>query len=88
MCLFNTNFQGHDTTASALLWIIHLIGKHPEVQTKLQNEADSFFGKNQWYFSQLDEFFSSYVFFFFTLLWFVCERLNLPKNYDLFQMLF
>ena len=41
------NFQGHDTTTSALLWTIHLVGKHPEVQAKLQDEADSLFGKNQ-----------------------------------------
>ena len=37
-------FEGHDTTATALSWAIQLIGSHPEIQTKLQDEIDSVFG--------------------------------------------
>ena len=37
-------FEGHDTTAAALSWAIHLIGSHPEVQKKLHEEIDSVFG--------------------------------------------
>ena len=37
-------FEGHDTTATALSWAIQLIGSHPKIQTKLQDEIDSVFG--------------------------------------------
>lgn len=31
-------FAGHDTTASALCWCVHLLGAHPEVQDQLAQE--------------------------------------------------
>ena len=34
-------FEGHDTTASAISWILYILGKHPEFQTKCQEEIDS-----------------------------------------------
>jgi len=37
--------QGHDTTAAAINWCTHLIGAHPLVQEKLQQELHSIFGK-------------------------------------------
>uniref|UniRef100_A0A6Q2WTW4 Cytochrome P450 4V2 n=1 Tax=Esox lucius TaxID=8010 RepID=A0A6Q2WTW4_ESOLU len=37
-------FRGHDTTAAAMNWAIHLIGSHPEVQKKLQQELHEVFG--------------------------------------------
>ncbi|CAB4013820.1 cytochrome P450 4V2-like [Paramuricea clavata] len=36
-------FEGHDTTAASLQWVIHLVGHHPDVQSRLQKEVDSFF---------------------------------------------
>ncbi|XP_067140012.1 cytochrome P450 4V2-like [Centruroides vittatus] len=38
-------FGGHDTTAFNLCWILYLLGLHPDVQKKLQDEIDSFFGE-------------------------------------------
>ena len=40
------NFQGHDTTAASLQWTVHLLGHHPDIQTRLQEEVDGFFGEN------------------------------------------
>lgn len=40
-------FEGHDTTAAALAWSLHLIGSHPDVQTKIQNELDKVVGQNE-----------------------------------------
>ena len=37
-------FQGHDTTAAATSWSLYMIGRHPEVQTRLQEEVDDIFG--------------------------------------------
>jgi len=37
-------FQGHDTTAAAMSFTLHLIGAHPEVQTKVHQELDEVFG--------------------------------------------
>ena len=34
-------FEGHDTTASAISWILYILGKHPEFQTECQEEIDS-----------------------------------------------
>ncbi|XP_057313640.1 cytochrome P450 4C1-like [Hydractinia symbiolongicarpus] len=34
-------FEGHDTTATGLAWILYLLGRHPEVQKKLHAEIDS-----------------------------------------------
>ncbi|KAI1303704.1 Cytochrome P450 4c3 [Halotydeus destructor] len=36
-------FEGHDTTAMALSWILFLLGHHPEVQEKVWPEVDSLF---------------------------------------------
>ncbi len=30
--------QGHDTTAAAMNWVLHLLGSHPEEQRKVQQE--------------------------------------------------
>jgi len=38
-------FEGHDTTSSGLAWAIYLIGQHPNVQTKLQEEVDRVLGE-------------------------------------------
>jgi len=34
-------FEGHDTTTSAASWTTHLLGSHPEIQKKVQDELDS-----------------------------------------------
>lgn len=36
--------QGHDTTAAAMNWAVHLLGSHPEIQRKAQQELDEIFG--------------------------------------------
>jgi cytochrome P450 len=36
--LFNA---GHDSTAAALAWIWYLVGRHPEVETRLVDEVDA-----------------------------------------------
>ena len=36
-------FEGHDTTAASLQWVVHLLGCHPDVQSRLQKEVDKFF---------------------------------------------
>jgi cytochrome P450 len=33
-------FLGHDTTASALSWILYSLAEHPECQRKCQTEID------------------------------------------------
>ncbi|XP_062864386.1 cytochrome P450 4V2 [Trichomycterus rosablanca] len=37
-------FEGHDTTAAAMNWAIHLLGSHPEVQRRVQQELYEVFG--------------------------------------------
>lgn len=37
-------FEGHDTTAAAMNWAIHLLGSHPEEQRKVHKELDEVFG--------------------------------------------
>jgi len=37
-------FEGHDTTASGINWILHLLGNHPEIQAKCHDELDAVFG--------------------------------------------
>ncbi|XP_063968946.1 cytochrome P450 4V2-like isoform X3 [Lytechinus pictus] len=37
-------FEGHDTTAAAASWTILMLGRHPEVQTRLHEELDEVFG--------------------------------------------
>ncbi|XP_029442805.1 cytochrome P450 4V2 [Rhinatrema bivittatum] len=39
-------FEGHDTTAAAMNWVLFLLGSHPEVQTKVHEELDEVFGKS------------------------------------------
>eukprot|EP00795_Rhopilema_esculentum_P008283 gene8283-14241_t len=33
-------FEGHDTTASGIFWSLYLLGRHPEVLKKVQEEVD------------------------------------------------
>ncbi|CAL8330552.1 unnamed protein product [Merluccius merluccius] len=40
-------FEGHDTTAAAMNWAVHLLGSHPEVQRKAQLELQEVFGESQ-----------------------------------------
>ncbi|XP_062594490.1 cytochrome P450 4V2-like isoform X2 [Saccostrea cucullata] len=37
-------FEGHDTTAAAMNWAVHLIGADPQVQAKVHEELDQLFG--------------------------------------------
>ncbi|XP_005746996.1 cytochrome P450 4V8 [Pundamilia nyererei] len=37
-------FRGHDTTAAAMNWALHLLGSHPEVHKKVQQELQEVFG--------------------------------------------
>lgn len=39
-------FEGHDTTSMGILWALHLIGYHPEVQKKLHEEIDRVVGED------------------------------------------
>ena len=38
---------GHETTATALTWAWYLLSKHPDVEVRLQQEADSVLGDRQ-----------------------------------------
>uniref|UniRef100_A0AAV2LF52 Cytochrome P-450AROM n=1 Tax=Knipowitschia caucasica TaxID=637954 RepID=A0AAV2LF52_KNICA len=40
-------FEGHDTTAAAMNWALHLLGSHPEVQQKVHQELDQVFGTSE-----------------------------------------
>ncbi|XP_073697831.1 cytochrome P450 4V8 isoform X1 [Garra rufa] len=40
-------FEGHDTTAAAMNWAVHLLGSHPEVQRKAQQELQEIFGESE-----------------------------------------
>ncbi|XP_054270012.1 cytochrome P450 4C1-like isoform X2 [Macrosteles quadrilineatus] len=33
-------FEGHDTTAMAIVWTLYLLGKHPDIQEKVAEELD------------------------------------------------
>ncbi|XP_040893260.1 cytochrome P450 4V2 [Toxotes jaculatrix] len=37
-------FRGHDTTAASMNWALHLLGSHPEVHRKVQQELQEVFG--------------------------------------------
>ncbi|XP_053335497.1 cytochrome P450 4V2 isoform X2 [Clarias gariepinus] len=39
-------FEGHDTTAAGMNWAIHLLGAHPDIQRKVQQELDEVFGES------------------------------------------
>ncbi|CAM4548245.1 unnamed protein product [Lepidochelys olivacea] len=39
-------FEGHDTTAAAMNWVIYLLGCHPEAQKKVHRELDEVFGNS------------------------------------------
>ncbi|XP_054984130.1 cytochrome P450 4V2-like [Sorex araneus] len=39
-------FEGHDTTATAINWSLYLLGHHPEVQKKVDQELEEVFGKS------------------------------------------
>ncbi|XP_066505317.1 cytochrome P450 4V7 [Hoplias malabaricus] len=39
-------FEGHDTTAAAMNWTLHLIGTHLDVQKKVQAELQEVFGSS------------------------------------------
>ena len=40
-------FEGHDTTSAAMAWSLYLVGQHPEVMTKIQEEQDQVMGDKQ-----------------------------------------
>ena len=35
--------SGHDTTASAISWILYSLAGHPDIQAKAQQEVDQLF---------------------------------------------
>ncbi|NXN94750.1 CP4V2 protein, partial [Rhinopomastus cyanomelas] len=37
-------FEGHDTTAAAMNWVLYLLGRNPEAQKKVHKELDEVFG--------------------------------------------
>ncbi|XP_062379514.1 cytochrome P450 4V2 [Sardina pilchardus] len=39
-------FEGHDTTAAAMNWAVHLLGAHPDAQRKVQQELQEVFGES------------------------------------------
>nr|XP_036578176.1 cytochrome p450 [Colletotrichum truncatum]KAF6785340.1 cytochrome p450 [Colletotrichum truncatum] len=39
-------FAGHDTTATTLCWVLHIIGKNPEIAAKVRAEHDEVLGKD------------------------------------------
>ncbi|NXA34952.1 CP4V2 protein, partial [Eudromia elegans] len=39
-------FEGHDTTAAAMNWVLYLLGHHPEAQRKVHRELDEVFGNS------------------------------------------
>ncbi|XP_010778216.1 LOW QUALITY PROTEIN: cytochrome P450 4V2 [Notothenia coriiceps] len=37
-------FEGHDTTAASMNWVVHLLGAHPEAHSRVQQELQEVFG--------------------------------------------
>ncbi|WAQ95758.1 CP4V2-like protein [Mya arenaria] len=46
MSFLDIREEGHDTTAMAANWALHLIGTDPEVQKKVHQELDAVFGRS------------------------------------------
>ncbi|KFO79690.1 Cytochrome P450 4V2, partial [Cuculus canorus] len=40
-------FEGHDTTAAAMNWVLYLLGHNPEAQKKVHRELDEVFGNSE-----------------------------------------
>ncbi|NWX17662.1 CP4V2 protein, partial [Aegotheles bennettii] len=40
-------FEGHDTTAAAMNWVLYLLGRNPEAQKKVHRELDEVFGNTE-----------------------------------------
>ncbi|XP_064367130.1 cytochrome P450 4V2 isoform X2 [Dromaius novaehollandiae] len=40
-------FEGHDTTAAAINWVLYLLGHNPEAQKKVHRELDEVFGNSE-----------------------------------------
>ena len=40
-------FEGHDTTASGITWVMHLLGNYPEIQKKALEEIEAVIGDSQ-----------------------------------------
>ncbi|XP_067154090.1 cytochrome P450 4V2 isoform X1 [Apteryx mantelli] len=40
-------FEGHDTTAAAMNWVLYLLGHNPEAQKKVHRELDEVFGTSE-----------------------------------------
>ena len=39
-------FEGHDTTATNMSFALYLLARHPDIQTRCQQEVDSIFGRD------------------------------------------
>ena len=40
-------FQGHDTTSAAVAWSVFLLGHHPNIQKRVQEEVDNVLGNKK-----------------------------------------
>ena len=40
-------FQGHDTTSAGVAWSIFLLGHHPDIQKRVQEEVDNVLGNRK-----------------------------------------
>ncbi|NXY27453.1 CP4V2 protein, partial [Pomatorhinus ruficollis] len=40
-------FEGHDTTAAAINWVLYLLGRNPEIQKKVHRELDEVFDNTE-----------------------------------------
>ncbi|NXC92610.1 CP4V2 protein, partial [Certhia familiaris] len=47
-------FEGHDTTAAAMNWVLYLLGHNPEVQEKVHRELDEVFDNTERYVTMDD----------------------------------
>jgi len=53
-------FEGHDTTANALIWTLYCISQNPEVEKKVLEEVDSIYGADH-LFGFLPSFLPSFL---------------------------